>query len=332
MPEDKLSGLGLAHFASFYKGSWRANDWMWGRLDGASRLVDVLLDPWAIRLQLQPPDASERMTEQLLAIAGTEDPRRGGGHPRRARRARTLAARQRSADPARSEPALRFAAGCSSSSPGTSFRRSRGAARDDAERDGAAPDAVGLSWAATVPDAAQASDADVESALARLPLPKGESLTTEIGSNLLTRNVATVAAVSAAAFAAPHSGVPKVVRLVPRAARGLFLPFYGLTWGLTSKRPAWRVATLLAVVLAAAVVVWGVLADVDAREAAGGTPSGDGTLDQPPGWLHGVAIGVLIASIALGVLRGGWAGIVVAVGFGLVYLGLVLTPEPDDAS
>jgi hypothetical protein len=32
------------------------------------------------------------------------------------------------------------------------------------------------------------------------------------------------------------------------------------------------------------------------------------------------------------VLRGGWAGIVVAVGFGLVYLGLVLTPEPDDAS
>ena len=126
--------------------------------------------------------------------------------------------------------------------------------------------------------------------------------------------------------------MPKVVRLVPRAVRGLLLPFYGLTWGLTSKRPAWRVATLLAVVLAAAVVVWGVLADVDAREAAGGTPSGDGTLDQPPGWLHALAIGVLVASIALGVLRGGWAGIVVAVGFGLVYLGLVLTPEPDDAS
>ena len=331
MPEHKLSGLGLAHFASFYKGSWRANDWMWGRLDGASRLVDVLLDPWAIRLQLQAPDAPERMTEQLLAIAGADDPVVAADiraeldalarwplvndPPTRLERTRAAVRRRLQLVVARDElPAI------------------AGAARDDAERDGAAPDAVGLSWAATVPDPAQASDADVESALARLPLPQGESLTTEIGSNLLTRNVATVAAVSAAAFAAPHSGVPKVVRLVPRAVRGLLLPFYGLTWGLTSKRPAWRVATLLAVVLAAAVVVWGVLADVDAREAAGGTPSGDGTLDQPPGWLHALAIGVLVASIALGVLRGGWAGIVVAVGFGLVYLGLVLTPEPDDAS
>ena len=330
MPEHKLSGLGLAHFASFYKGSWRANDWMWGRLDGASRLVDVLLDPWAIRLQLESPDAPERMTEQLLSIAGTDDPvvaadireeldslarwRLVNDPPTRLERTRAAVRRRLQIVVARAElPAIAHAA------------------RDDAERDGAAPDAVGLSWAASAP-APGASDADVERALAQLPLPQGESLTTEIGSNLLTRNVATVVAVSAAALAAPHSGVPRVVRLAPRAARGLFLPFYGLTWGLTAKRPAWRVATLLAVVLAAAVVVWGVLADVDAREAVGGTPSGDGTLDQPPGWLHALAVGVLVASIALGVLRGGWAGIVIAVGFGLVYLGLVLTPEPDDAS
>ena len=45
----------LGHFASFYKGSWRANDWMWGRMDGASRLVDILLDAWAIRLELESP-------------------------------------------------------------------------------------------------------------------------------------------------------------------------------------------------------------------------------------------------------------------------------------
>ena len=330
MPEHKLSGLGLGHFASFYKGSWRANDWMWGRLDGASRLVDVLLDPWAIRLQLESPDAPERMTEQLLSIAGTDDPvvaadirkeldllagwRLVNDPPTRLEHTRATVRRRLQVVVARAElPAIARAA------------------RDDAERDGAAPDAVGLSWAATAPPPG-ASDADVERALARLPLPQGESLTTEIGSNLLTRNVATVAAVSAAALAAPHSGVPRVVRLAPRAVRGLFLPFYGLTWGLTAKRPAWRVATLLAVVLAAAVVVWGVLADVDAREAVGGTPSGDGTLDQPPGWLHALAVGVLVASIALGVLRGGWAGIVIAVGFGLVYLGLVLTPEPEDAS
>ena len=35
----------LHHFGAFYKRSWRANDWMWGRPDGAGWLVHVLLDP-----------------------------------------------------------------------------------------------------------------------------------------------------------------------------------------------------------------------------------------------------------------------------------------------
>ena len=42
---DKLAGLQLGHFAAFYKKSWRANDWMQGRLDGSERLVRVLLNP-----------------------------------------------------------------------------------------------------------------------------------------------------------------------------------------------------------------------------------------------------------------------------------------------
>jgi hypothetical protein len=41
---DKLTGVGLGHFAGFYRGSWRANDYMWGRLDAASRIVEMLLD------------------------------------------------------------------------------------------------------------------------------------------------------------------------------------------------------------------------------------------------------------------------------------------------
>jgi patatin-related protein len=41
----KLTGVQLHHFGAFYKGSWRANDWMWGRLDGAGWLMQVLLDP-----------------------------------------------------------------------------------------------------------------------------------------------------------------------------------------------------------------------------------------------------------------------------------------------
>ena len=40
----KLTGVGLGHFAGFYRRSWRANDFMWGRLDAAARVVDLLLD------------------------------------------------------------------------------------------------------------------------------------------------------------------------------------------------------------------------------------------------------------------------------------------------
>jgi hypothetical protein len=46
---EKLLGLGMAHFAAFYKESWRANDWLYGRLDGSERLVKVLLAPDRLR-------------------------------------------------------------------------------------------------------------------------------------------------------------------------------------------------------------------------------------------------------------------------------------------
>jgi predicted acylesterase/phospholipase RssA len=42
--ETKLTGIRLGHFAGFLKRSWRANDFMWGRLDAAARIVDLLVD------------------------------------------------------------------------------------------------------------------------------------------------------------------------------------------------------------------------------------------------------------------------------------------------
>jgi hypothetical protein len=47
--QQKLTGRQLHHFGAFYKRSWRANDWMWGRLDGAGWLVHALLDPRRVR-------------------------------------------------------------------------------------------------------------------------------------------------------------------------------------------------------------------------------------------------------------------------------------------
>jgi patatin-related protein len=43
--KEKLTGMQLHDFGAFYKSSWRANDWTWGRVDGAGWLVHLLLDP-----------------------------------------------------------------------------------------------------------------------------------------------------------------------------------------------------------------------------------------------------------------------------------------------
>lgn len=40
----KLKGIGLHHFAAFFKRSYRENDYLWGRLDAAERLVGMLID------------------------------------------------------------------------------------------------------------------------------------------------------------------------------------------------------------------------------------------------------------------------------------------------
>ncbi|WP_033294446.1 patatin-like protein [Amycolatopsis jejuensis] len=46
----KLTGTQANNFGAFYKSSWRANDWMWGRIDGAGWLVQCLLDPKRLRV------------------------------------------------------------------------------------------------------------------------------------------------------------------------------------------------------------------------------------------------------------------------------------------
>jgi predicted acylesterase/phospholipase RssA len=65
--EAKLTGIRLGHFAGFYRRSWRANDFMWGRLDAIARIVDLLVDPhWNIRLPATAAPWS-RLAEALVA-------------------------------------------------------------------------------------------------------------------------------------------------------------------------------------------------------------------------------------------------------------------------
>jgi patatin-related protein len=44
-PRRKLAGTVLFHFGAFLKRSWRENDMLWGRLDGAERIISSVLPP-----------------------------------------------------------------------------------------------------------------------------------------------------------------------------------------------------------------------------------------------------------------------------------------------
>jgi patatin-related protein len=75
-PESKLTGLQFHHFGAFYKRSWRANDWMWGRVDGAGWLVQALLDPKRVKAIVDDsqPDPgltrAQQFLEQLRTLVG----------------------------------------------------------------------------------------------------------------------------------------------------------------------------------------------------------------------------------------------------------------------
>jgi Protein of unknown function (DUF3376)/Patatin-like phospholipase len=69
---DKLNGVGLGHFAGFYRRSWRANDFMWGRLDAAARIVEVLLDGVG---PADPSGAATTLADAILPGDASEDAR-----------------------------------------------------------------------------------------------------------------------------------------------------------------------------------------------------------------------------------------------------------------
>lgn len=69
----KLAGEQLANFGGFYKRSWRANDWMFGRLDAAWQLAGVVLSPERLlQLGYLPDDALARI-RAIAEGAGAPD-------------------------------------------------------------------------------------------------------------------------------------------------------------------------------------------------------------------------------------------------------------------
>ncbi|MGW6449945.1 patatin-like protein [Lentzea sp. NPDC055074] len=64
--DDKAGGASLSRFSGFLKRSWRVNDWIWGRLDGATMLCRVLFDPRRLRRMdlLGRPEGDQRTADE----------------------------------------------------------------------------------------------------------------------------------------------------------------------------------------------------------------------------------------------------------------------------
>ena len=71
--QSKLTGMQLQHFGAFYKASWRVNDWMWGRLDGAGWLVHMLLDPRRIDVVVPKSPAPPGRAQVFLDCLSAPD-------------------------------------------------------------------------------------------------------------------------------------------------------------------------------------------------------------------------------------------------------------------
>jgi hypothetical protein len=107
-PATKLTGTQFHHFGAFYKASWRANDWMWGRLDGAGWLVHVLLDPRRIRAIVDADDQTYPPTQRAEGFFGQLETLTGSTVDRSSERAKKvlteLAFLDQSTDPPLSLP------------------------------------------------------------------------------------------------------------------------------------------------------------------------------------------------------------------------------------
>jgi patatin-related protein len=68
----KLAGTALGHFGAFLEKLWRQNDILWGRLDGAERIIASLIPNHPQRAQLIGEAQAEIVCETILAMSEDE--------------------------------------------------------------------------------------------------------------------------------------------------------------------------------------------------------------------------------------------------------------------
>ena len=261
----KLAGVSMGHFGAFYKKSWRVNDWIWGRVDGAVRLCQIVLSPARLR-QLRLTTA-----EVLPAL---RDAASGNGPDAGALRAMFERDEQRVVEELRflDEPDLPLPP----SLPVTATLVARriqaelltteldglaAAVRDDLDQGGARGN--GLSFARRY-DSATSGGRPIEPERA-LELFAGADIAgeadEEAGSDLMAVTAGRALAVGVAAADAKGNGLGPV-RVLARALRGVTLTAYGLVYAATRRSRFGTAVSLAVLASAGALLALSLLADM----------------------------------------------------------------------
>jgi patatin-related protein len=324
--EDKLAGLQAVHFGAFYKRSWRANDWMWGRHDAAQRLAQLLLEPARLRqLGYSVDEALERIETIAFKDLNDED----------ARVLRT--AKPRCWDPEKAKAELSFLSASSETPPAIIPMCAQAVARRlqlDILREELPEVREAIAWdeddgAHMSTEARQFCDqfdrapqpltaADAIGLFAACGVGQ-ERIASESGSDLLARTATRTLAVTTSAFSGQGSGLPKLAQRPMTMLRGLGLMLYlVVSHALVGSR------------FGAMVVSAGLF--------AGAALVGVGLVVAIPGVLMVVGLGAMLAAVFLALWRRKLTTAVAALAVGLlvallprVFGGWVFDGIDDDA-
>src|SRR3546814_13646598 len=72
--EATLKGIQFNSFGAFFSRTYRENDYLWGRLHGAERLIDILVSPLPQKLALPPDRVLAFKRRAFRAILAAERP------------------------------------------------------------------------------------------------------------------------------------------------------------------------------------------------------------------------------------------------------------------
>jgi predicted acylesterase/phospholipase RssA len=290
-PEEKLAGMQAGHFGGFLKRSWRANDWLWGRLDGVQHMIRATVDiEWLAQLpnvsvdrlaKLAFPDDNE-LRPALDKLAGERvrraglDPGGGGRESfgRLLREAIELHKGRGKPDPTigRQEEMLRRFRCCQGALAARAqlivleeeLGRVAETAAEDVEA-GASRISEGARWASRFYGRGRSLRAtatlpmDTEERVRRfreLRIGEKEKVEQEASSRAAIDMTAQTIAVATAMFAGHRGGLPPFVRAALATVRGITLAASGLV-RLVAASPGVGAAFLAGV---AALLVWGLLA------------------------------------------------------------------------